>query len=76
MAEVALASHRMRMSLKDANDWVGRLVPCYEHVFTPDGNPGKRFDEVYDIGTVRPVESWQKIYEEVKAEIKTMGLQL
>lgn len=76
MAEVALATHRTRMSLKDANEWVRKLLPCYEHVFTAEGNPGMRFDEVYDLKTVRPVESWEKMYEEVKAEIKSMGLPL
>ncbi len=76
MAEVALASHNMHMSLKEANEWVVRLMPCYEKVFTPDGNPGKPFDEVYDTVTVRPLETWQNTYEEVKAEIKAMGLKL
>ncbi len=76
MAEVGLTTHRMHMSLREANQWVAQLLPCYEHVFTPEGNPGKRFDEVYDLETVRPLESWEKMYEEVKGEIKTMGLAL
>ncbi len=76
MAEVALAAHRMRLSLKEANAWVLNLLPLYEHVFTQDGNPGKSFDEVYDLNRLTPVDSWQQMYVEVKAELKAMGLAL
>ncbi len=76
MAEVGLAAHRMHMSLREANEWALRLLPCYEHVFTPEGNPGRPFDEVYDMRTIRPLEAWEKMYEEVKQEIKDMGLKL
>ena len=76
MAESALASHEMKMSLEEANEWVLKLLPKYEHVFTPDGNLGQPFDEVYDIQTVQPKESWLKMYEEVKTELKEMGLKM
>ena len=77
MAEVALATHRMQMSLKEANDLVLQLLPKYEHVFTlENGNPGKPFDEVYDLGRIEPLDFWQKMYEEVKTELKEMGLKL
>ena len=56
MAEVGLAAHRMQMSLKEANDWVLRLLPKYEHVFSLEGgNPGLPFDQVYDLGTIQPL---------------------
>lgn len=76
MAESALASHRMKMSLKEANEWVLKLLPKYEHVFTPDGNLGQSFDEVYDLQTVQPKESWLKMYDEVKTDLKEMGLKV
>jgi methylamine--corrinoid protein Co-methyltransferase len=77
MAEVALATHRMKMSLKDANALVLQLLPKYEHVFTlENGNPGKPFDEVYDLGRIEPLDFWQKTYEEVKTELREMGLKL
>ena len=77
MAEVALATHRMKMSLKDANDLVIQLLPKYEHVFTlENGNPGKPFDQVYDTVRIEPLDFWQKMYEEVKTELKEMGLKL
>jgi hypothetical protein len=43
-------------------------------VFTPDGNPGLPFDQVYDTTRLTPTESWQKMYAEVKTELKGMGL--
>ncbi len=76
MAEVALAVHHMKMGLKDANEFVLKLLPKYEHVFTQDGNPGKPFDEVYDLQKVQPMDFWQKMYEEVKTELKEMGLKV
>jgi methylamine--corrinoid protein Co-methyltransferase len=76
MAEVALAVHNMKMALKDANDFVLKLLPKYEHVFTQDGNPGKPFDEVYDLQKIQPLDFWQKMYEEVKTELKEMGLKV
>lgn len=76
MAEVALASHRMKMSIQEANEWVLKLLPRYEHVFTQEGNPGQPFDEVYDLQTIQPKEFWLKMYEEVKTELKDMGLKV
>jgi len=76
MAESALASHKMKMSLKEANDWVLKLLPKYEHVFAQDGNPGLPFDRVYDLQTIQPKDFWLKMYEEVKTELKEMGLKV
>lgn len=77
MAEVALASHRMKLTLHDANDWVLRLLPYYEHIFTQEaGNPGLPFDQVYDLSPVQPLDRWQAMYDEVKADLHSMGLAL
>jgi methylamine--corrinoid protein Co-methyltransferase len=77
MAEVALASHKMKLTLKEANEWVLRLLPLYEHVFSLEGgNPGLSFPQVYDISAVQPLAFWQKMYEEVKTELRGMGLAL
>jgi methylamine--corrinoid protein Co-methyltransferase len=75
MAEVGLAVHRMKLTLKDANEWALKLLPRYEHVFTQaGGNPGLPFDQVYDLQQVQPLDFWQKMYEEVKTDLKTEGL--
>jgi methylamine--corrinoid protein Co-methyltransferase len=76
MAEVALATHKMSMSLKDANEFVLKLLPKYEQVFTQEGNPGLPFDQVYDTVRVQPLDFWQKMYEDVKTELGEMGLTL
>jgi methylamine--corrinoid protein Co-methyltransferase len=77
MAEVALAAHRSRMSLAEANTWVLRLLPLYEHVFTQEGgNPGLPFEQVYDLATVQPLRFWDEMYQQVKSELQAMGLGL
>lgn len=77
MAEVALASHKLKMTLKQANAWVLKLLPLYEHIFTQEsGNPGLPFDQVYDLPSIQPLKFWQVMYAEVKAELQGMGLPL
>jgi hypothetical protein len=77
MAEVGLAVFRMKMTLKEANDWALKLLPRYEHIFTQaDGNPGLPFDQVYDVQKIQPLDFWQKMYAEVKTELKSEGLLL
>jgi methylamine--corrinoid protein Co-methyltransferase len=75
MGEVGHAVARMGLSLSEANQLVGQLIPRYEHIFkTKGGNPGRRFDRAYDLKTLTPLPAWQKMYEEVKSELKTLGL--
>jgi methylamine--corrinoid protein Co-methyltransferase len=77
MAEVGLASHKMKMTLTEANEWVLKLLPHYEAVFTKEGgNPGLPFDQVYDLQHVQPLDFWQKMYEEVKTDLMSEGLKL
>ncbi len=75
MAEVALAVHQRKMTLEEANTWVLRLLEKYEYVFSQEGgNPGKPFDQVYDLKTLRPTAEWQALYDQVKTELKGEGL--
>ncbi len=77
MAEVALASHRQRFTLQQANQWSLKLLPFYEHVFTLEGgNPGLPFDQVYDVASVQPLGPWQRMYDQVKLNLQSMGLEL
>jgi methylamine--corrinoid protein Co-methyltransferase len=74
MAEVALASHRSKMSLPEANERVLKLLPFYEHIFPQEGgNPGLPFDQVYDLESIQPLPLWQGMYDEVKARLQDMG---
>ena len=65
------------MTLREANEWVLKLLPFYEHIFAQEGgNPGLPFDQVYDIASVQPLKFWQRMYEEVKVKLQGMGLSL
>jgi len=49
----------------------------YEHVLQiPGGNPGVRFNRAYYLDTLQPLPEWTRMYEEVKTELKEMGLDL
>ncbi|MCD6356317.1 MAG: monomethylamine:corrinoid methyltransferase [Anaerolineaceae bacterium] len=75
MGEVGHAVARMGLSLSEANYIVSQLFPRYEHVFKiKGGNPGLRFDQAYNLKTLTPISSWQKMYEEVKADLRALGL--
>lgn len=77
MGEVGHAVARQGLSLTEANALVLKLLPKYEHVFDqPEGNPGVRFDEAYDLATLRPVPAWEEIYREVKEELQQLGLEI
>lgn len=72
-AEVARAA--AGMSRAAADGIVRRLVELYKPDLAtrPKGQP---FEEVYDVVTVKPRPAWLETYEEVKGELKQMGLPL
>ena len=75
MGEVGHAVARQGLTLSQANQMVTGLLGRYEHVFQmQNGNPGVRFDQAYDLKTLKPVPAWQAMYEEVKTEVRGMGL--
>ena len=77
MAEVGRAAVRQGLSLEEANAFICQLLPRYAHVFTqPGGNPGFRFDQVYDLDTLQPTQAWRVMYMNVKAELRQMGLEI
>lgn len=77
MGEVGHAVARQGIVPADANDLVLRLLQRYEAVFSrPGGNPGKRFDQVYDLASLRPLPGWDTIYHEVKSEIAKLGVSI
>lgn len=75
MGEVGRAVAKQHLSRSQANEMVLALVHSYEKVFSmPNGNPGKRFDQVYDIQSLQPKAEWQELYEQVKEELRALGL--
>lgn len=61
------------MSRQRANDVVKKIVPKYKDLLDKEPK-GKRFDQAYDMHTLRPTEEWLRMYEEVKEELSTLGL--
>ncbi len=75
MGEVGHAVVRQGLSLDQGETLVQTLLDKYEHVFSQDGgNPGKRFDQVYDLKSLRPTQEWLTMYETVKEELNQLGL--
>ena len=75
MGEVGHAVSKQALSLEEANGLVLKLLERYEHIFDlPEGNPGKRFDQAYDLDSLQPTPRWKAIYEEVKEEVRALGL--
>ncbi len=75
MGEVGHAVTEQHMDLGEANQLILKLLEKYEPVFSEKGgNPGKRFDQAYDMKTVQPTADWTRLYTEVKQELKGLGL--
>ena len=75
MAEVGHYVAQSGMTLKDGNSIVQKLLEKYEYIFDlPGGNPGAALDEVYDLETLKPIPEWQKMFDEVKNDLKALGL--
>ena len=75
MGEVGHAVTRQGLDLDEANTLVLHLLNKYEHVFDlPEGNAGVPFDQAYEMEELVPVPAWQQMYEEVKADVREMGL--
>jgi methylamine--corrinoid protein Co-methyltransferase len=76
MGEVGHAVARQGLSLEEANTLVLALLDKYEHVFgLPEGNLGVPFDEAYDMEMLTPKPEWAQMYEEIKVEVREMGLE-
>jgi len=61
------------MSREAANEIVKQIVPKYEDLLDTEPK-GKRFDEAYDMHTLRPTAEWDKMYREVKEEVGALGM--
>jgi methylamine--corrinoid protein Co-methyltransferase len=77
MGEVGHAVTRQGLNYSQANELVSQLLQRYESIFSlPEGNPGVRFDEAYNVETLEPVSGWQRMYDEVKHEVRKLGLEV
>jgi methylamine--corrinoid protein Co-methyltransferase len=59
---------------KKANEIVKRILEKYESNI-PDAPRGKRFDECYDLKTVRPNREYLDVYDRCKEQLTKFGLE-
>lgn len=77
MGEIGHAVVNQGLTLTQGEELIQTLLARYEHVFSwQGGNPGKRFDQVYDLKTLRPTQTWEETYQEVKSELNQLGLKV
>jgi len=72
-AEAAHAANRMGLNRKETNDLVKKILPKYEHQI-PEAPMGKKFSECYDLERVEPTKEYLDIYDKVKNEVISVGL--
>jgi methylamine--corrinoid protein Co-methyltransferase len=63
------------MKADHANDLVNRLLEKYEKE-VEDAPSGKRYQECFDTKTGKPSDDYQRLYEEVKDELTSLGITL
>jgi methylamine--corrinoid protein Co-methyltransferase len=62
------------MSREQANEILTKIVPQYESDL--ENKPiGKPFEEVYNLDTIKPLPEWQTTYDEVKEDLRTLGVE-
>ncbi|MHA2245753.1 MAG: monomethylamine:corrinoid methyltransferase [Candidatus Hodarchaeales archaeon] len=70
--EVGHAAAGMKRS--EANELVKQLLSKYEH-YLEKPPLGLRFQECYDVNTVKPSKDYVNVYTQVKKELQELGLQ-
>ncbi len=72
-AQAAHAATRMGLSRKDANELVKKILPKYEDEIS-QAPMGKTISECYDMERVEPTQEYLDLYETVKKEVTSLGL--
>jgi hypothetical protein len=72
-AEAAHATTRAGMSRKDANELVKKILAKYEDKIS-DAPIGKTISECYDMERVEPTQEYLDLYEKIKKDVSSMGL--
>jgi len=77
MGEVAIAA--TKLSPKQANEVLNNILALYEKnykEYAVMGGKGKKFQECYDVVTVKPKEEYLKVYEKAMTTLEDCGLPL
>lgn len=73
MGEAAAATAGMKIS--DVNEILEKLVSGYEGNYK-NAPAGKRFQECYDVKTVKPSDEYLKVYDGAVAKLRDLGLNI
>ena len=63
------------MKISDVNEVLNKLIPLYEAHYT-DAPAGKKFQECYDVTTVRPTKEYLEVYDKAVATLADIGLEM
>lgn len=73
--ELSRAAVKAGLTRREARPLLAALLDKYEGVFSREGgNPGRPFNECYDMASLRPRPEWERMYRDVKAELAGLGL--
>ena len=61
------------MTREQASELLAKIVPVYKDLLGTDMT-GLRFDEVYDLATLKPTPDWLATYDQAKAEMAKIGV--
>ena len=73
MGEAASAAAGMKVS--ELNEILEKIVSEYE-VNYKNAPAGKRFQECYDVVTVKPSDEYLAVYDKVVAKLRDLGLNI
>jgi len=71
MGEASIATCGMKIS--DVNEILEKLISSYEGNYKT-APAGKRFQECYDVKTVKPTEEYLKVYDGAVKKLRDLGL--
>lgn len=73
MGEAAIATAGMKIC--KVNELLENLVSSYEKSY-PKAPAGKRFQECYDVKTVKPTDEYLKVYDKARETLRQFGLNM
>jgi methylamine--corrinoid protein Co-methyltransferase len=73
MGNAAIAA--TRMSVADCNEALNKLIPIYEAQYLT-APAGLRFQECYDVTTVRPTKEYLEVYDKANQTLKDLGFEM
>ena len=73
MGEAAAATCGMKIS--DVNEILEKLVSSYEGNYKT-APAGKKFQDCYDVKTVKPTDEYLKVYDGAVAKLRDLGLNI